>query len=59
MKSLGLWLIGMNPESLAQSSRCYEQLLVVVDINDCRLLTQDYRCYEQLKVVVEMNDSRS
>ena len=41
----------------AQESRCYEQLRVVVNMNDSRSGAQGSRCYEQLMVVNEMNNS--
>ena len=38
-------------------SRFYEQLMVVVGMNDPRLSAQGCRCYEQLKVMDDINDS--
>ena len=42
-------------KSLAQGSSCYEQLRVVIDMNDFMLSAQGSRCYEQLRVVDDMN----
>ena len=42
--------------SCAHGSRCYEQVRVMDEMNDSKLLGQGYRFYEQLYTVVEMND---
>ena len=35
---------------------CYEQLRVMVDMNDSRSSTEGFICYEQLRAMVDMND---
>ena len=43
----------------AHSSRCYEQLKVMVDMKDPESYAHGSRCYEQLRFLDDMNDSRS
>ena len=45
-----------NFKSWTQSSRWYEQLRVVDNINDSGLCAQGYKSYEQLKAMNDMND---
>ena len=42
--------------SCALSSKLYEKLNIVDDMNDSRLWDQGSRCYEKLKIVVDMNN---
>ena len=50
MNKFGLW---------AQGSANYEQLKVVVEINNSGSCAQASTCYEKLKVLNEMDDSLS
>ena len=46
-----------NFRSRAQGSKYYEQIKIMVDVNDSESWAQGSRRYEQLSAVVDMNDS--
>ena len=49
----------MNEYELwVESSRCYEMLKTMNDMNDSGSWAQDFRCYKQLTTIDEMNDLR-
>ena len=59
MNNLRMWMIWTTGCPWAQSSRCYEQLKVKVDVNDSRSWDQGSRCYENLKVVDDITEGKN